>query len=120
VAEESSNVSKSVRFVPVDRVIVFSERCFKQVGPEPVDLCKALADKTIELGVRSLLRAAFDNHGRQLGLLSRRQIDLHELVAALFEINAGHDGQVDGSPQIDEIGVRLVFDIHLSIFFVLL
>lgn len=51
--------------------------------------------------------------------MSGWEIDLHELVAALLEIDAGHDSKVDGSPQVDQIGVCLVLDIHLPVFFIL-
>lgn len=45
-----------------------------------------------------------------------RQVDLHQLVATFFEINAGHDCEVDCSSKVDQISITLILDIHLYFF----
>ena len=37
-------------------------------------------------------------------------MNLHQLVTSLFEIERGHDGEVDGTPEVHQVGLRLVLD----------
>jgi len=39
-------------------------------------------------------------------------LDFHQFVACFFEVETGHDGQVDGSSEIDKVCVGLVLDFH--------
>jgi hypothetical protein len=41
-------------------------------------------------------------------------------VATFFKIDTGHDSQVDCSPEIDEICIALILDLHLSFFLLFL
>ena len=115
--EEAGDVSKAVGFVAVDGVVVFGEGGFEELGPEPVELCEALADEAVEFGIGTFLGAAFDDHGGKFGFLPWWEVDFHEFVTAFFEVDAGHDGEVDGSSKIDKISVALVLDFHLPFFF---
>jgi hypothetical protein len=44
--------------------------------------------------------------------LASRELDLHQFVACFFEVETGHDGQIDGSSEVDKVRVRLVLDFH--------
>lgn len=88
MTKEASNVAEAVRLVPVNRLVVLGKRLLEQVSPEAVQLGKPLADEAVELGIRPLLRAALNHHGRQLGLPAGWKIDLHQLVAAFFKVDA--------------------------------
>lgn len=63
VSEQHGNVAQLVVLVSVNRVVVLGKSLLKQVAPQPVDLCEALANQTEELGVRLFLRATLDDHG---------------------------------------------------------
>jgi hypothetical protein len=55
MTKESTNVSKLVGLVSMDRIVVFLE-CFLEVfGPNSVELTEPFSDKTIELRVGSFL-----------------------------------------------------------------
>lgn len=92
VSEEGGDVAQPVGLVAVDRVVVFGKGGLEQVRPETVDLGKSLSDQTVELRVCPFLRATLDDHRRQLRLQAGRQGDFHQLVAAFFEVDTGHDG----------------------------
>jgi hypothetical protein len=94
----------------MDRFVVFGKSLLEEITPKPVDLCETLADEAEELCVSFLLGATFDNHRRELGLLSSGEVDLHELVHGFLRVGTGHDRKVDGSAEIDEIGVGLILD----------
>lgn len=99
----------------MNSVVVFGERLLEQVGPQAVELSKALTNQAEEFGVGLLLRAALDDHRWQFVLLTRRKLDFHQFVTRFFEIQAGHDGQVNGSAQIDKVGVGLILDFNSTI-----
>jgi len=85
VTKKLGDDAKSVGFEAVDCLVVLDERLFKQLGPEPIQLAKSLADAAVELFKGPLLRATFDDHGWQLRLLSGRKIDLHQLVHSFLK-----------------------------------
>ena len=60
------------------------------------------------LGEGLLLAAALQDHGGNLELLPRLQLDLHQLMARLLKGQPAHDGQVDGAPEVDQIRLRVV------------
>ena len=91
MAEEAGDVAELVVVVAMDRFEVLDEGLLEEVGPQPVDLGKALADEAEELGVRLLLTAALHNHGWQLVLLTDRQVDLHQLVDRFFGVQGALD-----------------------------
>lgn len=45
-------------------------------------------------------------------LLAGFELDLEQLVPGLLEIDAGHDGEVDRPPQVHEVRLGLVLDLH--------
>lgn len=122
VTEQHSNVPQLVVLVPMDRLVVLDKGLLEEVAPQPVDLGKALTNQAKELGVCLLLRATLDNHRRQLGLLADGEVNLHQFVNRFLWVGARHDGEIDGPPQVDQVGVGLVLDFHgfrLFVFFVL-
>ncbi len=52
-----------------------------------------------------LLTAALQDHLQDLNLLAWAQRDLHQLVPRLLKVHAGHDGQVDRTPQVDQVSL---------------
>ena len=118
MAEESGNIPQAVGLVAVNGIVIFGKRSFEKISPHAVDLCEPFTDETVKLRVGFLLRATLHDHGWKLLFLSSWKVDLHEFVAALFEINTGHNGQIDSPPQVDQIGVGLVLDVHLALFFI--
>lgn len=120
MTKEHGNVTQLVVFVSVDGVVVLGKGLLKQVAPQSVDFGEPLANHAKKLGVRLFLRTTLDNHGRQLGFLAGRKVDLHELVDGFFGISARHDGEIDGPAQVDQVGIRLILDLHGLCLFVLL
>lgn len=70
MSKEFGNVTESVGFVSVDRIVVCAEGFFEEFGPETVELCETLTDQAVEFAVCALLGAALDDHGAELQLLS--------------------------------------------------
>ena len=90
------------------------DTCHKRL-PAPhrvgaADVAEALRQQAKESLVGTLLGAALDDHGDQLDLLPRLHPDLHQLVPRLLKVHRGHDGEVDGAPQVHQVGLRLVLD----------
>jgi hypothetical protein len=70
-----------------------------------------LRKKPEESQVSSFLDAALIYHIAELDLLPFANVELKELVAALFEINRGHNHQVDVATQVDQVLLRKVVDL---------
>lgn len=70
----------------MDGVVVFGKRLLKKVGPKPVQFGEPFAQETKELGISLFLRAAFDDHRREFGFLAGRELDFHQLVSCLLEV----------------------------------
>jgi hypothetical protein len=113
MTEELSDVAEFVGFITMNSIVVFGKSGLEQVGPKTVDLGKSFSDQTVELGVCSFLGTTFDDHGWKFVLQPGRQVDLHQLVTTFFEINAGHDREVDCSSKVHQISVTLILYIHL-------
>jgi hypothetical protein len=120
VAKQHGDVAEFVVLVPMDRVVIFGKSLLEQIAPEAVDLGKSLANEPKELGVCLFLRATLDNHRRKFRLHASWEFDFHQLMHSFFRIGARHDCQVDGSPQVDQIRIRLILDLHSLLFLVLL
>jgi hypothetical protein len=68
VAEEAADVPEPVRLVSVNGLVVVGKSELEGFAPDPVDLAEALADKAVERGVGSFLRATLDDHVGELDL----------------------------------------------------
>jgi hypothetical protein len=120
MSKELGDDAKTVRFVPMDRLVVLGEHVLKQILPQSVELAKALSNETKEFVVCAFLTAAFDDHGRELFFLATWQIDPHQFVTCFLELTRRHDREVDRSPKIDEICVGLILDLDRLLRFVLI
>lgn len=92
MTEQHCNVSQLVVLITVNSLVVLCKGLLEEIAPQTVDLGKALANHAKELGVSLFLGATLDNHRRQLGLLTDRQVDLHQLVNCFFWVGTRHDG----------------------------
>ena len=70
---------------------------------DAVGQAKTRPNQPIVLEVSLLLRAALHQHQAQLHLLPVLQIELHQLVGGLFKTRRGHNRQVDGALQVDQV-----------------
>lgn len=61
--------------------------------------------------VSSILHATLEHHVAQLNLLPWSDLQFHKLVAALFEVDRGHDHQVDCLAQFNNVLLGHVFDL---------
>lgn len=68
VSKETRNVTKTVRLVAMDRVVVIVECFLKALIPHSIKFAEALTDQAIEYRIRALLRAALDQHIDELDL----------------------------------------------------
>jgi hypothetical protein len=87
MAEETCDIAKAIRLVPVDGIIVLREGLLKQICPKPIDFGEPFANETIKFGEGAFLGAALNNHRGQFWLLPRRKRNFHQLVTALLRIN---------------------------------
>lgn len=55
MTKESSDVPKSVRLVPMDRVVILGKGLLEEIGPQSVQFGEPFANQTIELGIGPLL-----------------------------------------------------------------
>jgi hypothetical protein len=58
---------------------------------------ESLGKQAVETQIGTLLRATLQDHVAKLNFLSLTNVELQEFVAALLEIDRGHDHQVDGA-----------------------
>ena len=77
-----------------------------------MQLAQSLANVSIELGVRALLRAALDHHVAELHLLIFRHLELEQLVHTLLKVQRRHNDQVDRPTQIHQIRLGAVLDLE--------
>jgi len=70
VGEVLGDDAEAVGFVPMDSVVVFCERRFIEISPEPVDLTEAFRDEGVVFIHRPLLACTLNDHGDQLLFLS--------------------------------------------------
>ena len=110
--EESSHIANAVGLIAVDGGILSAETLVELVAEGVGDAAETLAEKAIEAEVGALLTAALQNHVAHLRLLAWLELDLEELVGALLEVDTGHDGEVDLTPQLDQIRVASVIDLQ--------
>jgi hypothetical protein len=120
MAKETGYIAQTIGFVSMDCVVILGEGGFEKIRPETVDFRKSFSNKAVEFRVCSLLGTTFNDHRGEFWLQARRQRDLHEFVATFFKVDTGHDSQVDCSPEIDEICIALILDLHLSFFLLFL
>lgn len=88
VPEELGSVAELVDFEPVHRLVLAVE----EVQEEGWILlweehAQPLGKQPEESEVRPLLSAALEDHVAELGLLALPNVELEELVAALFEVD---------------------------------
>ncbi len=76
VPKEPSDVPQPIRFIPVDRVVIFPECSLEKLRPQSIQLREPLADQAVEFGIGSFLRAAFDDHRGEFWFLTGWEIDL--------------------------------------------
>ena len=69
---------------------------------------------TIVSQIRSILHAAFEHHVAKFHFLSRTDLQLKKLVAALFEVHTRHNDQVDSLAQLNEVLFCKVLDLLLD------
>lgn len=112
VAEEAGDVAEPIRLVPMDGVVVRAEAVFKVDRPHRVELGQSLAHEAVEFVVAPLLRATLNHHVAQLALVPLWHLHLEQLVHRLLKVERGHDGDVDRSAQIDQVGLGLVVDVE--------
>lgn len=113
VAKESSNVAKTIGFVPMDCVVIVAETRLKILRPVARQFAEALAHVAVEFAVSAFLRATLDNHVAQFDVLSFRNLQLEQLVHTLFKVQGRHDGEVDGASEIDEVRFSSVLNLDL-------
>jgi len=74
VPEETGDVAQAIGLIPMNGCVVIRERLLESICPDTVEFAEALADKTIEGGVRTLLGATFDNHVDEFDLKEQLSI----------------------------------------------
>jgi len=62
IAEEFSNVSKTVRFVSMDGGVICLESLFKGFLPIAIEITESLAHETVESRESAFLGTTFDDH----------------------------------------------------------
>lgn len=115
VAKEPSNVSESIGLITMNGVVVVAKALFEVFGPFPMQFAEAFSHVAVEFAVGAFLGATLDDHVAQLDILAFGDLELEQLVNALFEIERGHDGQVDGPTQVDEVGLGSIVDLELTL-----
>jgi hypothetical protein len=94
----------------MDCCVVIHEGLLESICPDTVEFAEALANKTIEGGVRTFLGATFNYHVDELNLITFFDLYFEELMYSFLVIEGIHNRQVDRSAQVHEIGLRTVFD----------
>jgi hypothetical protein len=120
VAEEASHISQTICLEPVDGIVSSAKQLLKQVCPKPVDFGKSFSYQAVKFLKGVALRTTLHNHARQLGLHAGGQLQLHQLVACFFGVNAALYREIDGSPQIDQVGVALILDFQRALLLLIL
>ena len=106
VRKELGHVAKLVGFQSMDRAVLLRKSVHESVAPSiVVEETKACRNQTVVPQKRAFLRAALNQHVDELLFAAVGNVDASQLVSALFKGRAGHDGQVDSTAEMNEIGV---------------
>ena len=112
VTEQLRDVPELVRLEPVYRGVLGRERRLERVLPPLVQEAEPSGDEAVVPKEGPLLGAALDDHVDKLHLPARGNVHFRELVSALLERRRGHDGEVDGAAEVDEVLLGQVLDDH--------
>jgi len=111
VRKELGHVAKLVGFQSMDRAVLLRKSVHESVAPSiVVEETKACRNQTVVPQKRAFLRAALNQHVDQLLLAAVGDVDASQFVSTLFKGRAGHDGQVDSTAEMNEIGVGEILD----------
>ena len=69
MTKETTDIAEFVGLISMDGVVVCSECFLEVVRPYPIQFTESLADETVEVVVRPLLRTTFDNHFAHFDLM---------------------------------------------------
>lgn len=114
MGEKLSHIAQLIRLESVNRTILLHEDFVEKLGVHLVYKAKALREQAVVAKVRSLLGATFDEHRAQLDFSARGDVHLHQLVTGFFKVERRHDGEVNGTTKVDQVGLRHVGDFHLA------
>ena len=67
----------------------------------------------VEGQISAVLHAAFNNHVAKLNLLTRSDLKLEQLVAALLKLHSRHNDEVDCLAELHQIFLRKILDFLL-------
>ena len=115
MSEETSEVAELALLEAMHLFVLTAEQFGELLVVDIEEVAEPLANVPVEGKVGTILRAALDDHIAQFDLLARSDGQLEQLVAAFFEIDSRHDDQVDRLPQLDQVLLRDVFDLLLTI-----
>jgi hypothetical protein len=110
VREEQGHVADFVGLEAVDCRILLPECGVEGLLVHAIHHAEALPHEAVVALVRPLVRAALNEHVAQLPFVAAGDLDLGELVRALFEGRRAHYGQVDGPPQVHQLRLGQVHD----------
>jgi len=119
MTEQHGNIAQFVVLVTMNGFVVLGKSLLKEVTPKPIDFSEALANHAEELCICLFLRTTLDDHRGEFRLLAGRKVDLHQLVDSFLRVGTGHNGEVDGPAEVDQVGIGLILDFHSLLLLIL-
>ena len=109
--KELGDVTQLVCLQAMDGGILLHEHLVKELRVHLVDETEPLREQAVIPQVRALLRATLREHRADFHLLSGLQMNLHQLVTSLFKVQGRHDGEINGTTQIDQVRLGLILNL---------
>ena len=109
--KELGDVTQLIRLQAMDGGVLLHEHLVKELRVHLVDETEPLREQAVIPQVRALLRATLREHRADLHLLSGLQMNLHQLVTSLFKVQGRHDGEINGTTQIDQVCLGLILNL---------
>lgn len=110
VSKEFGHIAQLVGLEAMDSCILCDKCVQKGVSPAIIEQTESCSNQSIIAKKGPLLRATLNNHVDKLFFTSLGNINLGKFVGAFLKGRTRHDGQVNGSTQVDEIGFRHVLN----------
>jgi len=111
VREELPDVPQLVRLETVHRGELHPEEGVEVLLVDRLEVAEALRLQGEEAVEHLLHGAAVNQHRADLLLLALPDVQLQDLVDALLEVHRRHDHEVDGTPEVHQVLLRVVDDV---------
>lgn len=95
MSEEASQISQFSLFQPVNHFVLRAKQLGVKFNVSRVKNAEASSNVSVVSEIGPILHTAFQDHVAQFNFLPRTNLQLKQLVTALFKVNTRHDYEIN-------------------------